>query len=47
MGELQKLPNIAEKLEARKLVFLSDVPGLLENKDDPSSILSTLKLDEV
>jgi acetylglutamate kinase len=31
---------IAEKLEARKLVFLSDVPGLLEN-------MSTLKLGEV
>jgi acetylglutamate kinase len=39
--------SIAEKLEARKLVFLSDVPGLLENKDDPTSILSTLKLSEV
>lgn len=38
---------IAEKLEARKLVFLSDVPGLLENKDDPSSIMSTLKLGEI
>jgi acetylglutamate kinase len=39
--------SIAEKLEARKLVFLSDVPGLLENKDDPMSIMSTLKLSEV
>lgn len=39
--------SIAEKLEARKLVFLSDVPGLLENKDDPTSIMSTLKLSEV
>ena len=38
---------IAEKLEARKLVFLSDVPGLLENKDDPTTIMSTLKLSEV
>jgi acetylglutamate kinase len=38
---------IAEKLEARKLVFLSDVPGLLENKDDPTSIMSTLKLCDV
>ncbi len=38
---------IAERLEARKLVFLSDVPGLLENRDDPASILSTLKLSEV
>jgi len=39
--------SIAEKLEARKLVFLSDVPGLLENKDDPTSIMSTLKLSEI
>jgi len=39
--------SIAEKIEARKLVFLSDVPGLLENKDDPTSIMSTLKLSEV
>ena len=38
---------IAERLEARKLVFLSDVPGLLENREDPNSILSTLKLSEV
>ncbi len=38
---------IAMHLEARKLVFLSDVPGLLENREDPNSILSTLRLGEV
>ncbi|MBU1693058.1 MAG: acetylglutamate kinase [Verrucomicrobia bacterium] len=38
---------IAEKMEARKLVFLSDVPGVLMNPDDPDSIVSTLKLSEV
>ncbi len=38
---------IAEKLQARKLVFLSDVPGLLRNTEDKSSIISTLKLSEV
>jgi len=38
---------IAEKLQARKLVFLSDVPGLLQNPEDPESIISTLKLSEV
>ena len=38
---------IAEKLEARKLVFLSDVPGILSKREDPSSIISTLKLAEV
>lgn len=38
---------IAERLEARKLVFLSDVPGILMNRDDQESIVSTLKLGEV
>ena len=38
---------IAEKLEARKLVFLSDVPGILSKREDPLSIISTLKLGEV
>lgn len=38
---------VAEKLGARKLVFLSDVPGLLENPDDRSSIISTLHRGEV
>lgn len=38
---------VARELQARKLVFLSDVPGLLENREDPASILSTLKLGEV
>lgn len=38
---------IAEKLQARKLVFLSDVPGLLSNPQDKGSIISTLKLRDV
>jgi len=38
---------IARALRARKLVFLSDVPGLLRDPTDPSSILSSLRLDEV
>ncbi len=38
---------IATKLEARKLVFLSDVPGLLRDPADKTSIISTLKLGEV
>ena len=38
---------IARELHARKLVFLSDVPGLLKNPDDPSTLISTLKLSEV
>lgn len=38
---------VAKALRARKLVFLSDVPGLLRNVDDPESLISTLKLDEI
>lgn len=38
---------IARALQARKLVFLSDVPGLLMDADDPSSLISTLRLNEV
>ena len=38
---------IAEKMAARKLVFLSDVPGVLMSPEDPESIVSTLKLGEV
>lgn len=38
---------IAKALQARKLVFLSDVPGLLRNPSDPGSLISSLKLSEV
>ncbi|TAN37587.1 MAG: acetylglutamate kinase [Verrucomicrobia bacterium] len=38
---------IAERLQARKLVFLSDVPGLLSKLDDPTSLISTLQMSEV
>jgi len=38
---------IACALRARKLVFLTDVPGLLRDQDDPSSLISSLHLDEV
>jgi acetylglutamate kinase len=33
---------IARALKARKLVFLSDVPGLLADPKDPSSLIPTL-----
>jgi len=39
--------SIAEKLGARKLVFLSYVPGVLMSADDPESIVSTLDLEEI
>ena len=39
--------GLAERLQARKLVFLSDVPGLLSDPKDRNSIMSTLHLSEV
>jgi acetylglutamate kinase len=38
---------VACALQARKLVFLSDVPGLLRDINDPTSLISTLSLKEV
>jgi acetylglutamate kinase len=38
---------IACAIQARKLVFLSDVPGLLRDVSDPASLISTLSLEEV
>lgn len=38
---------MARELRARKLVFLSDVPGLLRDPKDPTSIISTLTLAEM
>ena len=39
--------HLACALKARKLVFLTDVPGLLRNQDDPNSLISSLHLNEV
>lgn len=38
---------IARALKARKLVFLSDVPGLLSDPADPATIISSVKASEV
>ena len=38
---------IAAALQARKLVFLSDVPGLLADPEDPASLFSSVKISEV
>jgi acetylglutamate kinase len=38
---------IACALHARKLVFLTDVPGLLRDQEDRSSLISSLHLHEV
>lgn len=38
---------IAREIKARKLVFLSDVPGLLKNESDRNDVISTLKTADV
>jgi len=39
--------HVASALQARRLVFLCDVPGLLRDPNDAASIISTLKVDHV
>ncbi|MBW7908246.1 MAG: acetylglutamate kinase [Kiritimatiellae bacterium] len=38
---------IAQALKARKLVYLSDVPGLLRDPEDNATLISTLKFADV
>lgn len=38
---------VAARLRARKLVFLSDVPGLMRNPADPASVISTVRAGDV
>jgi acetylglutamate kinase len=38
--------NIASKLEAEKLVLLTNVKGIMRNADDPHSFISTLTTEE-
>lgn len=38
---------IAKAMRVRKLVFISDVPGLLRDINDPGSLISTLRLGDV
>ena len=39
--------KIAEALHVRKLVFLSDVPGVMRDQNGPSSVISTIKTTDV
>ena len=39
--------HVASALHARRLVYLCEVPGLLNDPDDPESLISTLKVDQV
>lgn len=39
--------DIARSLKARKLVFLSDVPGILRDPNDEKSLISSIRTSEV
>jgi acetylglutamate kinase len=39
--------RVASALRARRLVYMSDVPGLLSAPPDPASLISTLKIAQV
>jgi acetylglutamate kinase len=39
--------RVASALRARRLVYMSDVPGLLANPAEPASLISTLKTSQV
>lgn len=39
--------RVASALRARRLVYMSDVPGLLNDPADPTSLISSLKISEV
>ncbi|MDP2138966.1 MAG: acetylglutamate kinase, partial [Candidatus Didemnitutus sp.] len=39
--------RVASALRARRLVYMSDVPGLLADPNDPESLISTLKVGDV
>ena len=38
---------VAKALRAHKLAFISDVPGLLRDKDDPESLISSLPIGQI
>ena len=38
---------LAKELKVRKFALVSDVPGLLRDPEDPTSLMSTLKLSDV
>ncbi|MDR1280984.1 MAG: acetylglutamate kinase [Opitutaceae bacterium] len=39
--------RVAAAMRARRLVFMSDVPGLLADPTDPASLISTLRIGDV
>ena len=39
--------KITEALKARKLIFLSDVPGIMRDPEDENSVIGTVRADEI
>lgn len=39
--------RITEALKARKLIFLSDVPGIMRDPEDEETVIGTIRTDEV
>lgn len=39
--------DIASTVDAEKLVILTDVPGILEDPNDPDSLIKKIKVDEI
>ena len=39
--------EIAQNVDAEKLIILTDVPGLLRDPDDPSTLIQRIRVDEV
>ncbi len=39
--------DLADALGAKKLILMTDVPGVLRDQDDPASRISRIKVDEV
>jgi len=39
--------EISAALKAEKLIILTDVRGIMRNKDDPESLISTLRISEI
>ncbi len=39
--------EIAQSVDAEKLIILTDVPGLLRDPDDPSTLIQRIRVDEV
>ena len=39
--------EVASAVDAEKLIILTDVPGVLRDPDDPSSLIQKIKIDEI